>query len=167
MFAVLNSDLHNEWARCFSSTLETRLNYSPSDCFATFPFPPAEDARQSLNEIGERYHTARSHLMHTRGEGLTSIYNRLHHPDDTAPDVTEFRQLRRQLNEAVLAAYGWGHWDGQAVESGFHQTDQGLRFTYPAATRRRILHELLRLNQSQCEADDSPRETRRSRPRKD
>jgi hypothetical protein len=38
-FSILQSQVHESFARFFSSTLEDRLNYSPSDCFETFPFP--------------------------------------------------------------------------------------------------------------------------------
>jgi very-short-patch-repair endonuclease len=38
-FALLQSTMHELWTREYSSTLETRLNYSPADCFETFPSP--------------------------------------------------------------------------------------------------------------------------------
>jgi len=38
-FAILQSRVHEVWARFFGSSLEDRLRYSPSDCFETFPFP--------------------------------------------------------------------------------------------------------------------------------
>ena len=38
-YAVLQTRMHEHWARLLSSTLEDRLNYSASDCFETFPFP--------------------------------------------------------------------------------------------------------------------------------
>jgi hypothetical protein len=38
-FALLQSCIHEIWTRHYSSTLAVALNYSPSDCFETFPFP--------------------------------------------------------------------------------------------------------------------------------
>ena len=38
-FAVLQSRIHEAWARLLSSSLEDRLRYAASDCFETFPFP--------------------------------------------------------------------------------------------------------------------------------
>ena len=38
-FCVLQSNVHEIWARFFSSTMKDDINYSPSDCFETFPFP--------------------------------------------------------------------------------------------------------------------------------
>lgn len=39
LYAVVQSTLHEVWARKYSGALETRLRYSPSDCFETFAFP--------------------------------------------------------------------------------------------------------------------------------
>ena len=39
--AILQSRLHEVWARSFSSTLKDDLQYTPSDCFESFPFPDA------------------------------------------------------------------------------------------------------------------------------
>ena len=94
------------------------LRYTPSDCFETFPFPaalldsaandPAHDAtRQSLEAIGERYHQFRSELMVRNNEGLTSTYNRFHDPAETSPGLLELRRLHGEMDQAVLAAYGW------------------------------------------------------------
>ena len=38
-YAVVQSTIHEVWARKYSGALETRLRYSPSDCFETFSFP--------------------------------------------------------------------------------------------------------------------------------
>src|SRR5205823_81640 len=35
MFAIIQSTIHGEWARASGSTLETRMRYTPSDCFET------------------------------------------------------------------------------------------------------------------------------------
>ena len=43
-FALLQSGVHEAWMRQWTSTLRTDINYSPTDCFANFPFPPAEYA---------------------------------------------------------------------------------------------------------------------------
>ena len=39
LFTVVQSTLHEVWARKYSGSLETRLRYSPSECFDTFAFP--------------------------------------------------------------------------------------------------------------------------------
>ena len=40
-FSLLQSRVHEVWARSFSSTLKDDLAYAPSDCLETFPFPAA------------------------------------------------------------------------------------------------------------------------------
>jgi hypothetical protein len=94
------------------------LRYTPSDCFETFPFPTAlldsaatdpthADTRQSLESIGERYHQFRAELMVRNNEGLTSTYNRFHDPAESSSDLLEMRRLHSEMDQAVLAAYGW------------------------------------------------------------
>ena len=39
--AILQTRVHEVWARAFGYTLEDRNGYSSTDCFETFPFPPA------------------------------------------------------------------------------------------------------------------------------
>ena len=39
LFAVVQSNLHEEWVRENGSTLETRMRYVLADCFDTFPIP--------------------------------------------------------------------------------------------------------------------------------
>jgi hypothetical protein len=47
------------------------------------------------------------------------------------------------MDLAVRDAYGWGD---LALEHGFHQTKQGLRYTISEAARREVLDRLLLLN---------------------
>ncbi|HTE19724.1 MAG TPA: restriction endonuclease, partial [Armatimonadota bacterium] len=51
-FATLQSGLHYHWAWQYSSTMRADINYSPSDCVETFPFPVST---AGLDAIGERY----------------------------------------------------------------------------------------------------------------
>ncbi len=59
---VLQSRIHESWTLFFSSSLEDRIRYTPTDCFETFPFPenPAHEA--TLTAIGERYLVFRAEL---------------------------------------------------------------------------------------------------------
>lgn len=106
-FAILQSSSHNHWARFFSSTLEDRLNYSPSDCFETFPFPPDWESNTALEVAGREYYEYRAALMVRNEEGLTKTYNRFHDPEERSPDIHQLRTLHAAMDRAVLAAYGW------------------------------------------------------------
>jgi hypothetical protein len=83
IFAVVQSTIHEVWARKYSGALETRLRYSPSDCFETFAFPAGQwqNPNPDLAAIGERYHEHRRDLMLRLWLGLTDIYNLFHAPD--------------------------------------------------------------------------------------
>ena len=140
IFALLQSSIHDEWTRTYSSTLETRRRYIPTDCFETFPFP---DSTANLEDIGERYYTHRQQIMQTRQEGLTRTYNRFHDPHETASDIAELRRLHVDMDNAVAAAYGWQDLD---LGHGFHDTKQGLRYTLSDTARREVLDRLLALN---------------------
>jgi len=117
-FALMQSRLHEYWSRSFTSSMKDDLNYSPSDCFETFPFPAtlldltANDpvqavTRQNLEVIGETCHQFRAELMVRNNEGLTSTYNRFHDPSETSEGLLELRRLHGEMDQVVLAAYGW------------------------------------------------------------
>jgi len=117
-FCLLQSRIHEQFTRFLSSSLKDDLQYTPSACLETFPFPTAllnsaandpvhEGTRQSLEAIGERYHHFRAELMVGTGVGLTSTYNRFHDPAETSSGLLELRRLHGEMDQAVLAAYGW------------------------------------------------------------
>jgi len=58
LYAVVQSTLHEGWARKYSGALETRLRYSPSECFETFPFPEGlwQTPNSTLADLGAAYH---------------------------------------------------------------------------------------------------------------
>jgi hypothetical protein len=153
-FCVLQSSVHEVWARFFSSTLEDRLNYAPSDCFETFPFPPEilattppsplSPLTTALETIGETYYTHRAALMIANGEGLTKTYNRFHHPDDRTPGILRLRELHAAMDRAVLDAYGWT--DIVPVYDFRPQLDESTRYTWAEETRDEVLARLLELN---------------------
>jgi hypothetical protein len=140
-FAVLQSNVHEAWARFYSSSLETRLRYAPSDCFETFPFPSVFPP--PLSQSGESYYEHRERLLCTDSEGLTKLYNRFHDPDDTSADIQKLRDLHIEMDQAVSSAYGWMNFD---LGHGFHETRQGVRFTISESARREVLQCLLKLN---------------------
>jgi hypothetical protein len=140
VFSILQSILHEAWVWQQSSTLGTGLNYAPSDCFETFPFPKTST---QCEKVGSTYHEYRHQLMLERQEGLTATYNRFHDPQETAADITHLRQLHVEMDNAVAAAYGWQDLD---LGHGYHETAQGIRYTVSEPARRELLTRLLKLN---------------------
>ena len=108
-FAVLQSRVHVLWAWLLSSTMKTDLNYSASDCFATFPFPQP-DPRTVVDPVeatGKALYDTRAAFMIDSDQGLTKTYNALKDPDNQDPRIIELRQLHESMDRAVLAAYKW------------------------------------------------------------
>lgn len=141
--ATLSSSLHQMWAIKYGSTLETRVNYSPSDVFVTFPRPrPTE----GLTQAGRTLDIDRREIMLRRDLGLTKLYNLVNDPaitDAVDPDVARLRQIHVELDRAVMAAYGW---DDVPLEHGFHTYRQMQRWTVSPAARVEILDRLLEEN---------------------
>jgi hypothetical protein len=108
-FAVVQSRVHEVWARHLASSLKSDLRYTPTDCFETFPFP-RPDPRTVLPEleaVGERVYGTRARFMVNTDQGLTKTYNALKDPGCTDPRVVELRHLHEEMDRAVLAVYGW------------------------------------------------------------
>ncbi len=139
-FAVLQSGVHETWARCYSSSMKGDLRYTPTSCFQTYPRPKHCLA---LASPSESYYVHRSDIMFARQEGLTKTYNRFHNPDESAADIQKLRELQVEMDQAVAVAYGWSDLD---FGHGFHETKQGVRFTISEPARREVLQRLLKLN---------------------
>ncbi|MEW5966017.1 MAG: type IIL restriction-modification enzyme MmeI [Pseudomonadota bacterium] len=168
LYAVIQSTLHEVWARKYSGALKQDLRYSPSSCFETFPFPVGlgELSSITLENIGERYHERRRALMKSLWLGLTDIYNLFHNRDLTPAQVAkvskksiaeadagyqgilELRRLHRELDEAIRDAYGWHDLD---LGHGFHEVEtlpenDRVRYTISPAARKEVLRRLLAEN---------------------
>jgi len=192
-YAVVQSTIHEVWARKYSGALKQDLRYSPSKCFDTFAFPAGQwqNANARLADIGECYHEHRRVLMLRLWLGLTDIYNLFHVPDlearlatlyqrrsahtdwrsevpeehrATAGSLTQeqardailqLRSLHRQLDQAVLTAYGW-HQDSSDgpdihLAHDFQQIEtlpenDRTRYTITPQARKDLLSRLLKLN---------------------
>ena len=46
LFGILSSRMHNIWIKAVGGKLETRLSYSSSICYNTFPFPNISDKQK-------------------------------------------------------------------------------------------------------------------------
>jgi hypothetical protein len=150
-FAVLQSRLHEIWARFFSSSMKDDLRYTPSDCFETFAFPQEFETDARLEAAGRAYHDDRAALLVARNEGLTTTYNHFHDPIATAEDIQRLRQLHAAMDRAVLEAYGWHDLAARAAPIFLDETNdddhtyQGRLF-WPSDFRDEVLARLLALN---------------------
>lgn len=187
LYSVVQSTLHEVWARKYSGSLETRLRYSPSDCFETFAFPAGlwQTPNDALASVGERYHEHRKALMLSVWLGLTDIYN-LFHARELSPalvqkvskktpeeaergyaGILEFRRLHRDLDRAVRDAYGWQDLD---LGHDFHEVDilpenDRTRYTISPTARKELLKRLLDLNHQRAAEESASGSTTKSKGR--
>ena len=166
-FGVLQSSIHEIWARFFGSSLEDRLRYTPSDCFETFPFPENWEIDAILEVAGEAYYTYRAQLLINTNQGLTSTYNRFHDPQETDPDILKLRDLHSEMDNAVLAAYGWtdidttcefildyeDEEDTTTPDSHKKSRKKPYRYRWTQATHDEVLARLLDLNQKRYDQE--------------
>lgn len=87
--------------------------------------------------------------------GLTDVYNGLHDPNCSLEAVVELRMLQRQLDQAVLRAYGW---DDLNLEHYFFEVphlpeSDRVRFTISEAARVEVLRRLSELNSQRYEEE--------------
>jgi hypothetical protein len=155
---IIQSQVHTSFAEFFSSTLEDRLGYRPSDCLEPFPFP-----HNFVLVAGESYFSLRSKLMVQNRQGLTDIYNRFHSPQESDPGILQLRILHGAMDEAVLQVYGWtdlnleynfypdfeptNNEDGKPAKARF-------RYRWSNSLREEVLSRLLDLN-AQRAAEES------------
>ncbi len=141
--AILSSSLHRIWAIFYGSTLETRVRYTPTDVFETFPRPTETP---SLEALGLALDTERPEIMLRRQLGITDLYNLVNDPElpsASDPDVARLRDIHEQLDHAVMAAYGW---DDVPLDHGFHTYRKMTRWTVSPTARVEILDRLLEEN---------------------
>ncbi|WP_432839065.1 hypothetical protein [Dactylosporangium sp. CA-092794] len=150
--AVLSSSLHQIWAITYGSTLETRVRYTPSDVFETFPLPATTDW---LDAAGRLLDDERREIMLRRGLGLTKLYNLTNDPGTRRDrDVDRLRDLQVEVDEATVAAYGW---DDLRLDHGFDMYRQVVRWTIGPAARVEVLDRLLLENHRRAGAQPSGR----------
>jgi len=157
-FAMVQSRIHEIWARTFGSSMKDDLRYTPTDCFETFPFAVNFTSGVQLEAAGQRYCEFRSGLMVRSNEGLTKTYNRFHDPDEHDPDIVKLRDLHADMDRAVLDAYGWtniqptcefilDYEDEEDDEPGkASKRKKPWRYRWPDEVRDEVLGRLLELN---------------------
>lgn len=101
---VLQSSAHVAWAWFRSSTLETRLRYTPTSSFQTFPWPDhaTHGQREAVAAACRAMLTERSRICNERQIGLTDVYNLV---DEGA--FAELPAAHKALDVAVATCYGW------------------------------------------------------------
>lgn len=155
--AVLQSSLHDVWARWLCGTLgASTLRYSTSTVLETWSMPVI-NGNEELESLGEKYHSYRESLMTGEVIGLTQLYNRFHDRSDDDSRINVMRGLHRDIDQAVARAYGWDDLD---LEHGFHAVpylpeNDRVRFTISDRVRLEVLRRLSELNHQRYEEEVS------------
>lgn len=112
LFGILSSHLHNLWVRSVGGSLESRLRYSASLCYNTFPFPNLrEHQKETLSGLAQEILLVRAeHTEMTLGE----MYSPENFPDD-------LREAHHALDLAVERCYR---------EKPFESDEERLEFLF-------------------------------------
>ncbi|MGX1507460.1 UNVERIFIED_CONTAM: hypothetical protein RKD43_006085 [Streptomyces graminofaciens] len=164
LLALLSSAPHYWWALDRASTMKGDLRYTPTDVFETLVLPPETE---TLDALGARLDAFRRDLMVRLDLGLTATYNLVHDPTCEDSAIVELRRIHEEIDRAVVEAYGWcdlldnsgrtrpadpTH-EPFGLDHGFHETDQGTRYTIDLLARTEIIDRLRQLNH-QAYADE-------------
>ena len=157
--AVLSSAIHQIWAITYGSTLETRVRYTPSDVFDTFPRPGLS---RELEQIGRDLEFDRRAIMDQRQLGLTKLYNLVNDPNVADTDVIRLREIHTAIDRSVLEAYGWADIE---PDHGFHVYRSMERWTVGPGARLEIMDRLLEenLRRSAAESISAPAKGKRKK----
>jgi hypothetical protein len=164
-FAVIQSRVHEIWARLFASSMKDDMRYTPSDCFETFPFPEGFETNAQLEAAGNSYYEFRAALMVRNSEGLTKTYNRFHDPNERSFDILKLRELHASMDLTVLHAYGWTDLgptnefvldyeeEEGDEEGGSRPHRKPWRYRWPDDFRDKVLARLLELNKERADQE--------------
>ncbi|GAA1434516.1 hypothetical protein GCM10009601_59160 [Streptomyces thermospinosisporus] len=164
LFAFLNSSFHYWWAINRTSTLETRIRYTPTDIFETLVLP---ELNERLRNVGQLLDSCRQASMRARNVGITALYNLVNTASCDDEDIVEIRRTHEEIDKATAEAYGWNDLldatgqtppcdpaHGSAVLSHtFVETPQGPCYTIDLPACTEILDRIRQLNH-QAYADE-------------
>lgn len=199
LLGVLQSAIHYSWILQHCTTRGSTIVYAPSAILAGFPFPDQRSANQRLADLAEVLVSSRQELAVRWQVGLTTIYNLVSTRDlereliegrclsaeaririassrqllgDVVSSIQDLRRLHVELDNAVLAAYGWNIQgeDGPPITltHDFYDVEtlpenDRTRYTISPAARKELLARLLKENhrRAAAEAASAPAATKK------
>lgn len=142
LFGLLSSAAHLTWVERFAGSLRVATRYTPSDVFETLPTLLHEDL---LVQPSKNFLDVRRALQARTGAGLLAVAQMLGDKSNQLPDVERLRHAQRQLDLAVLDAYGLV--DVLTAPTHDYEVVRGLsRFTFTESNRSLLLKALIELN---------------------
>ena len=146
IFPLLQSRVHELYARLVCSTMKDDLRYTHTTAMQTFPLPhclrqssPGID-RSEIDQvicIGTEYLELRREILSMQQIGLTELYSQFNSPKYVDAELGKLRVLHAAMDSAVLSAY---RWDDLAKPYGFDLAyfDVELKSSVPDAVESRI-----------------------------
>lgn len=152
LFGTINSTIHSSWVQMTCSNMGATQRYIVTDGFNTYPFP---NSTPELVETSQAFNESRRSSMLKHSLGLTDVYNGLHNPDCALEEVVGLRTRQRQLDHAVVRAYGW---DDLNLEHDFFELPHlperdRVRFTISETARVEVLRRLSELNRERYQEE--------------
>ena len=96
LLSILTSKMHNTWVRAVGGALETRIRYSATLCYNTFPFPKITDTQKTvLEELAQD-------ILDIRDQNFDMTLGEMYNPE-TMPE--ELREAHHRLDLAVERCY--------------------------------------------------------------
>ena len=87
MFSILTSKIHNNWVQAVAGRLETRIQYSNTLCYNTFPFPPiSQSQKEELEQCVFR-------ILEERENHSEKTLAQLYDPKDMPDGLREAHRL--------------------------------------------------------------------------
>lgn len=96
LFALLTSKMHNLWVRAVGGSLETRIRYSATLCYNTFPFPKLTSLDKKVLE------DLTQNILDIRDQNFDMTLGEMYNPE-TMPE--ELRRAHAELDLAVERIY--------------------------------------------------------------
>jgi hypothetical protein len=155
-FSVVQSRIHDLWARMFGTSMRDDLRYTGTTCYENYPFPKPTP---ELQAAGISYNDQRACTLVSLQLGLTKLSNRLNSPDDQSKEIMRLRELHAAMDKAVLDAYGWPDIVPAYEFSGDYDNEDGsagsVRLNFTEEVRDEILRRLLALHAERLKAEQS------------
>ncbi len=140
IYAILNSRIHDCWAREVGGTIRQELRYSHTDCFYTFPFPEWTELVENLGlELELLRNSARSDLNLT----VNCMLDQINDPNCNDALIGELRKLQMKTDKSILESYGWGDIE---LDYDFYTNTLRQKYTFSEIASSEIKLRLLKRN---------------------
>lgn len=154
LYGILNSSVHECWARENSGSIGAGLRYTHTDCFYTFPLPVSEQNKY-LTHVGKELEAERCRYRTAHSCSVNEMMDAIHRPSQGSSDENFLRELHVSVDLSVARSYGWDDLD---LGHGFYEVpylakNDRVRFTISESARLEILRRLSDLNRQRYEEE--------------